>query len=571
MSKRKKSTTIIILSLSVLAFAVVCFFVFATYEVYAASNTQILTTLPDGKQFTITSVGFGSQNISTDYNRFFTGKKIYNPSVLANTIAILANDTNVPVKNYGITITGTTVSVDKNQTEGITLDEQDAYTKLIHGFENHAQTVTLITNSIDPTVTLDSAEQAATNAQSILTTPLYTIYNNNQIIIPATTIATWITATPDNSDLTLGYDQALMTNDLKNLTAPFDTLPKEMTFAESNDIVTDFTPPSDGTAINSLLSIVSITGSLNLRIPTMTSTNQSPTSTNPIPNLLLTLPAKGTGAQPVLLSLDAAHPPVPAEAAALGIQTAIGTATTTFTGSTKDRIDNILVGAKKLNGILVAPNTEFSTVKNLGDVDAAAGYVPELSIIGDQTIPEYGGGLCQIATTLFRSALNTGLPITARQNHSYRVSYYEKDGNNNYIGPGLDATIYDPSPDLRFLNDTGHWILVTNNISGIRITFTMYGTSDGRTEKIDGPTLLSSVPSGDPIYTPTDKLPVGTTQKTETAHPGGTAIATYTVQYANGTTKQQVFHSVYRPWPARYLVGTGTTTAVDPTQLAPQD
>ena len=82
-----------------------------------------------------------------------------------------------------------------------------------------------------------------------------------------------------------------------------------------------------------------------------------------------------------------------------------------------------------------------------------AGYLPELVIKGDEIKPEIAGGLCQVGTTMFRAAMNSGLKITERQNHSLVVSYYNDLSNGN---PGTDATIYDPHPDFRFLNDTGN-------------------------------------------------------------------------------------------------------------------
>jgi vancomycin resistance protein YoaR len=128
-----------------------------------------------------------------------------------------------------------------------------------------------------------------------------------------------------------------------------------------------------------------------------------------------------------------------------GIKDLVGTVETSFVGGTADRIHNIKTGLSKINGILLAPGQELSTVNAIGYVSAETGYVEELVIKGDATVKEFGGGLCQIATTLFRLALNAGLPVTERINHRYVVGYY---------GPGLDATIYGPHPDLRFVNDT---------------------------------------------------------------------------------------------------------------------
>ncbi|MCD4704553.1 VanW family protein, partial [bacterium] len=118
----------------------------------------------------------------------------------------------------------------------------------------------------------------------------------------------------------------------------------------------------------------------------------------------------------------------------LGIREIIGVGESDFRGSPRNRVHNINAGADKLNGILIAPGEEFATMKNLTPVDAKSGYLPELVIKGNKTIPEYGGGLCQIGTTVYRAALQSGLKITQRRPHSYRVYYYEP--------AGMDATIY---------------------------------------------------------------------------------------------------------------------------------
>ena len=106
------------------------------------------------------------------------------------------------------------------------------------------------------------------------------------------------------------------------------------------------------------------------------------------------------------------------------------------------------------------------------------------------------------------------------------------------------------------MNDTGSTILIQGYVKGDKVTFELYGTSDGRTVEVDGPHTLSTIPAGAPIYAETDTLPKGVTKRIEIAHPGGSAIATYKITYPDGTMEEQVFKSSYRQWPARYLVGT---------------
>ncbi len=248
----------------------------------------------------------------------------------------------------------------------------------------------------------------------------------------------------------------------------------------------------------------------------------------------------------------------------LGIKELIGTATTDFTGSPDNRVHNIGTGLKYLNGWLVKPSDEFSTVKALGAVDGSTGYLPELVIKENKTIPEFGGGLCQVSTTLFRSVMNAGLPITERQNHSYRVVYYERG-----IGPGLDATVYLPRPDFRFKNDTPGWILIQGAIKGKNLTFELYGTSDGRTASIDGPHTLSTTPAPPTVYETNSALAPGEQKEVGHAHPGATTTATYTVTRAGEVINQQTFLSKYKAIAAIIQEGPKADAAPTPESAAP--
>ncbi|MDP9211660.1 MAG: VanW family protein [bacterium] len=162
----------------------------------------------------------------------------------------------------------------------------------------------------------------------------------------------------------------------------------------------------------------------------------------------------------------------PANLDRLGLKTLVGSATTTFEGSPANRTYNISVGAAKFDGVLIKPGEEFSFNGTLGEVGPETGYVEELVILENRTEPQYGGGLCQVSTTMFRAALDAGLPITARTNHSYAVHYYAPIG--------MDATIYPPYPDMRFVNNTQGHILVQTSVSGQSITYQFFGTADGR-------------------------------------------------------------------------------------------
>ena len=172
----------------------------------------------------------------------------------------------------------------------------------------------------------------------------------------------------------------------------------------------------------------------------------------------------------------------------LGLTSLLGKGTSNFSGSPNNRIHNIGVGTAKFNGRLLKSGEEFSFNSILGEIGAQQGYLPELVIKQNKTIPEYGGGLCQVSTTAFRAAINAGLKITERYPHAFPVKYYNPQG--------FDATIYPLHPDLRFINDTPNNLLIQSRVVGNKLIFEFYGTADGREVKIIGPKILSSKPDG---------------------------------------------------------------------------
>lgn len=249
----------------------------------------------------------------------------------------------------------------------------------------------------------------------------------------------------------------------------------------------------------------------------------------------------------------------PAEAEDFDIKEIVGTGHSNFAGSPKNRRHNIAIGAAAVHGLVIRPGEEFSLVSSLGEIDAASGYLPELVIKGNKTIPEYGGGLCQIGTTIFRTAINSGLPITERRNHSYRVSYYEP--------AGTDASIYDPSPDVRFVNDTNRSILIQSRIEKDDVYFDFWGTKDGRLVTTTTPVIYNIVKPAATKLIETEDLKPGEKKCTERAHNGADAYFDYTVIYPEGATSSPLeqtrrFSSHYVPWQEVCLIGKVASTTV---------
>ena len=237
----------------------------------------------------------------------------------------------------------------------------------------------------------------------------------------------------------------------------------------------------------------------------------------------------------------------------LGITEVLGEGVSSYAGSPSNRVKNIRNAVQKLNGVIVKPGEEFSTIDHTQPYTLDGGYLPELVIKGDEIKPEIGGGLCQIGTTLFRMAMNSGMEITQRRNHSLVVHYYNDPSNGL---PGTDATIYDPAPDFRFLNDTGHHILVQTRMNeGTQdLIFELWGTSDGRAGAYTAPVVKRWIPHEETKEIKTTKLEPGA-RECQHAYTGADASFTYSRILPDGTTQERLFESHYRPLPEICLVG----------------
>jgi vancomycin resistance protein YoaR len=238
----------------------------------------------------------------------------------------------------------------------------------------------------------------------------------------------------------------------------------------------------------------------------------------------------------------------------LGINELIGRGTSKYKGSISSRIHNIALAAGTLNGSLVAPGEVFSFNDTLGDVSVYTGYKQAYVIRDGKTVLGDGGGVCQVSTTLFRAILDAGLPIVERRAHSYRVSYYEQESP-----PGLDATVYAPTTDLKFKNDTPGYLLIQSitDTKNYSLAFEIYGTSDGRLATITKPVVTSVLPPPEDLYIDDPTLPEGTIKQIDYKAWGAKVVFNYSVTRDGETIYEKTFNSNYHPWQAKFLRGTG--------------
>jgi vancomycin resistance protein YoaR len=199
---------------------------------------------------------------------------------------------------------------------------------------------------------------------------------------------------------------------------------------------------------------------------------------------------------------------------------------------------------------LLSPGEVFSFNQAVGDISAETGYKQAYVIKEGRTVLDDGGGVCQVSTTLFRAVLYAGLPVIERTAHAYRVGYYEQG-----FPPGLDATVFYPTVDFKFKNDTPAYLLIQTVISGSKLYFNLYGTSDGRVTTLSKSTVTDQTPPPPDLKQDDPTLPKGEVKQVDWAAWGAKVSFTRTVTREGEEIIKETWRSNYRPWQAVYLVG----------------
>lgn len=241
-----------------------------------------------------------------------------------------------------------------------------------------------------------------------------------------------------------------------------------------------------------------------------------------------------------------------AKANDFGIEELIAVGKSDYSHSIPGRIHNIILAASKFNGILIPKNAVFSFNDTVGDISQTTGYEQAYIIKSGKTVLGDGGGVCQVSTTLFRAALNAGLPIVERTAHAYRVGYYENDSK-----PGFDATVFGPTVDFKIKNDTPAYILVQTEIDKENnlLYFKLYGKKDNRSVEISPVVVSDPQEPPPPLYQDDPTLKKGVTKQIDFAAWGSKAYFNYKVTKNNAVSFAKTFYSNYRPWQAIFLVG----------------
>ncbi|MBE2266827.1 MAG: VanW family protein [Anaerolinea sp.] len=251
-------------------------------------------------------------------------------------------------------------------------------------------------------------------------------------------------------------------------------------------------------------------------------------------------------------------------AAELGITELVSTGTSFYTGSSRARIDNIILAATRFDGIVIAPGELFSFNRYVGDISPEAGFVEGFVIVGDRTVRGVGGGVCQVSTTAFRAAFYGGYDIEERHAHGYRVGYYEIGGE----GVGMDAAIYIPDYeagesgelDFTFRNDTPYHLLIETTVypGSSSLEFRFYSTNPGRRVIKENAEISEVEPPAATQYVANPDLAAGQQLQVDWAAEGAYVRVTRVIVDTNGNEIDRfIFASRYQPWGAVIQVAPG--------------
>jgi vancomycin resistance protein YoaR len=454
-------------------------------------------------------------------------------------LAAVAADIDRPVVEASLAIRGLDVQVQPGQI-GRTLDTAASLTAMARVVPSlHDATIDLVVSESPPQV-LDATEQAA-QARAILSQPLtLTADEAGPWTFEASQLAQMMQfnrVTDDNgTHYVVGLDPAALEVFLTDLAPDLEREPENARF-----IFNDDTRQLDllrSAVIGRVLDVPASIDSINRGLTAGAHT---------IPLVFLTEdPAVGDAATAAELGIT--------ENILLASYGAQG-ASTYFSGSSAERIQNITTASAAFHGLLIAPGQTFAMGDYLGDISLDTGYAEALIIFGNRTIKGVGGGVCQVSTTVFRAAFYAGFPIVERSPHAYRVGYYEQGPGSP--GPGLDATVFLPLVDFKFTNDTPYWLLMETYVYGNQLLWKFYSTSDGRTVEWSKDTD-NEVKAPKTLYRENPDLEEGEIVQVDWAAKGLDVVVYRTVTRNGEVLHEDRIRTHYLPWRAIYEFGPGT-------------
>lgn len=458
----------------------------------------------------------------------------YDADGLDAVLAAIEEGTTTPPVDAAVVVDGVVVTRVDPQ-DGLGIDRDDAVERVIEAFVLENRTVTLELVPLAPAVAAEGADAAYAAAVTMVSAPLTLYYDDKRWEVPASTIGGWIdfrrveATAAVSAELEAYIVSEEVSSTVLPMVAEVGRPAKDATFKVGGGTVT-IVPGEDGLAADA--------ESLATRLLTVLT---------------------GDGPREAELTMRRVEPArTTAAAEKMGIKERIATFTTEYASGNKPRVNNIHVLSDALNGTLIPPGGVFSFNETIGQRTASKGYQEANAIVNGKLVPQLGGGICQVGTTIFNTVFFSGLPVVERRNHSQYISAYPK---------GRDATVSWGGPDFKFKNDTPDWVLIATSYTNSSVTISLYGTSPGYqvqyttgdwTNLIDPPVREVRDPD----------LPVGSRVVDERGVSGRTIVVTRTVRKGGTVIRTDTFKSVYRPVEEVVLVGTKPVSSTPTTPTA---
>ncbi len=467
---------------------------------------------------------------------------IFDQQSAVNYLNALAAEIDQPIREASITLNGTEVVVQNGQS-GRVLDVQASLTAITDQVLLMKDgVVPLVIRQADPLIL--NADAQAELARAVLSQPLMLVLpagpdgQPTSLEIPASSLAPLLSFEKVNNgssaQFQIALNQPLMAAYLTSMVKDLELKPENARFIFNDDTgqLEVYKSAVIGRTLDAQASAAAIHAALQ----------------------------QGEHSAP--LSFNFTNPQVTDQmtGADLGIKELVYEYFSYFRGSDADRIQNIRTASERFKGLLVAPGETLSMSDVLGDITLDNGYAEALIILGDETIKGVGGGVCQVSTTLFRTAFYAGYPIIERHPHAYRVRYYEQtaSGHDSALA-GLDATVFVPLVDFKFKNDTPYWLLMeTYIINNNSLQWKFYSTRDGRVVDYSSSGINNVIESPDPVYRENPEFEQGKIKQVDWKVEGADVTVNRTVTLNGSVLYQDRFFTRYEPWGDVFEYGPGT-------------
>lgn len=438
-----------------------------------------------------------------------------------------------PAVDAGVSVEGATVTRIE-PADGVGVSADAARVPILDAFLGASRAVTLELGPISPSIAAEGAEQAYRDALAMVASPVTLFYADKSWDVSPETIGGWIGFRLQDGAEPPTLEAYVVSEDVSSTVLPMVAQvgkpARDAGFSVSNGVVT-IVPAEDGLQADAEDLAVRLTGVL-----------------------------KGSGDRRAELTMRRVEPEITTEEAqGMGIVERISTFTTDYASSNKPRVNNIHILADALDGTLIPPGGTFSFNDTIGPRTAEKGYQEANAIVNGKLVPQLGGGICQVGTTIFNTVFFSGLPVVERKNHSQYISHYPT---------GRDATVSWGGPDFKFKNDTEHWVLVATGYTNSTVTISLYGTDPGYEVTYDTGAWTNIVDP--PIReVPDPTLPAGSRVVDEKGVSGRTIVVVRHVLKGGVEIRTDNFKSVYKAAEEVVRVGTGGASASKPSTTAP--